>query len=68
MTQIITGTSQSYNEKDYAIVTEGAAWATTNYLYGDLRLFASYQNGEMFNSAKKFNKELIDDRFNYPDR
>ena len=36
------------------------------YVYGNLRLLKSYQNGEQFNALQKFNPDLINDRFSYP--
>ena len=67
VTQIVTSTTRSYMEKDYAIIRDGVAWAASMYVYGDLRLLKEYQNGEVFNAALSYNKDLISDRFQYND-
>ena len=66
MTQIVTGTTRSYLEKDYAITVDGAGWATSMYVYGDLRLLHPFQSGELFNAVRKHDEKLIRKRFRYP--
>lgn len=66
MTQIVTGTTRSYIDNDgYAITRDGASWAVSLYVHGNLKLLHGYQNGELYNAALAHDKELIMERFQY---
>ena len=64
MTQIVSGTTRSYREKDFAITTDGAAWAASQYVYGNLKILQPYQNGQLFNYFEE-NSALVRERFEY---
>ena len=64
MTQIVSGTTRSYRDKHYAITTDGAAWAASQYVYGNLKILEAYQNGQLFNFLNG-NSKLVQERFQY---
>ena len=65
VTQIVTGTTKSYFQENYAITQEGVAWAASMYIYGNLKVLNPYQNGQLYNVALAHDKKLVSNRLRY---